>query len=62
MAEPRIQYAKTADGVNIAVQTVGAGKPIIVTPPPFGHAELEWQLPEFRRWNESLASARMMVR
>ncbi len=27
--EPRIQYAKTSDGVNIAYATVGSGAPLV---------------------------------
>ncbi len=32
MVEPRIQYAKTSDGVNIAYQVFGQGPPLVVTP------------------------------
>ncbi len=39
--EPRIQYAKTSDGVNIAYVSGGEGRPLISVPPPgFSHAEL----------------------
>ncbi|MEX0682397.1 MAG: adenylate/guanylate cyclase domain-containing protein [Dehalococcoidia bacterium] len=42
--EPRIQYAKTSDGVNIAYGEVGEGRPVISMPPPVsGHAELIWE-------------------
>ena len=43
--EPRIQYAKTTDGVSIAYATAGDGIPIIAMPVPgFSHAELSWQM------------------
>ncbi len=32
MAEPRIQYAQTKDGVNIAYWTLGKGMPLVVMP------------------------------
>ena len=52
--EPRIQYARTSDGVNIAYASIGEGRPIIATlPPGFSHAELNWQM--FRALNEALA-------
>jgi hypothetical protein len=39
--EPRIQYAKTADGVNIAFWTLGEGMPLVHMPnPPWRHIQL----------------------
>jgi len=61
--EPRIQYAQTADGVSIAFWTLGEGMPLVHMPRhPFSHVELEWQIPEMRRWYERLAQKRMLVR
>jgi len=61
--EPRIQYAQTADGVSIALWTLGEGMPLVHMPRhPFSHVELEWQFPEMRRWYERLAQKRMLVR
>jgi len=43
--QPRIQYAKTSDGVSIAYTTAGDGIPIIAMPAPgFSHAELSPQM------------------
>ena len=43
--KPRIQYAKTSDGVSIACATAGEGVPIVSMPVPgFSHAELSWQM------------------
>jgi pimeloyl-ACP methyl ester carboxylesterase len=61
--EPRIQYAKTADGVNIAFWTLGKGMPYVqMPPPPYSHIQLEWQDPGWRRWYERLAEKRKLVR
>ncbi len=61
--EPRIQYAQTEDGVSIAYWTLGKGMPLVAMPNmPFSHIQLEWQLPEYRRWYEGLAEKRMLVR
>jgi class 3 adenylate cyclase len=43
--EPKIQYARTSDGVSIAYWTAGEGRPLIsLTPPALSHAELIWEL------------------
>ncbi|TMF06340.1 MAG: alpha/beta hydrolase, partial [Chloroflexi bacterium] len=34
--EPRIQYARTSDGVSIAYAVLGEGTPIVLTTTPFG--------------------------
>jgi len=61
--EPRIQYARTADGVNIAFWTLGEGTPLVQMPWMLAtHIELEWQMPEVRRWYERLSEKRKLVR
>ena len=60
--EPRIQYAKTSDGVSIAYWTLGEGMPLVYLPPPFTHVQMEWQFPEMRRWYERLAEKRKLIR
>ena len=63
LMEPRIQYAKTADGVSIAFWTLGEGMPLVYMPTiPFSHIQLEWQTPESRSWYERLAQKRRLVR
>ncbi len=62
MEKPRIQYAQTRDGVNIAYWTMGEGEPLVYMPSmPFGHIELEWQVPENRRFCEELAKGGLLV-
>jgi class 3 adenylate cyclase len=60
--EPRIQYAKTADGVSIAFWTLGEGMPLVHMPHVVSHIQMEWEYPECRRWYERLAEKRMLVR
>jgi len=41
--EPRIQYAKTEDGVNIAYSVMGEGRAVVRVPsPPWTHVQREW--------------------
>ena len=57
-----VRYATTADGIRIAFTVTGTGAPLVYMPPiPFRHVELEWQLPEDRRWLERLGRDRMLV-
>jgi class 3 adenylate cyclase len=61
--EPRIQYAKTKDGISIAFWTIGEGMPLVATADPLlSHIQLEWQIPMLRSWYERLAKNRMVVR
>jgi class 3 adenylate cyclase len=61
--EPRTQYAQTADGVSIAFWTIGDGPPLVyLSNVIWSHAQLEWQLPEIRRWYERLAETRTLIR
>ena len=61
--EPRIQYAQSNDGVSIAFWTSGKGMPLVLMPTiPFSHLELEWQIPEYRRWYERILQTVNFVR
>ena len=60
--EPSIQYAQTNDGVNIAFWTLGEGEPLVHMPILISNIELEWQIPECRRWYERLARGRKLIR
>ncbi|MEE8385587.1 MAG: adenylate/guanylate cyclase domain-containing protein [Dehalococcoidia bacterium] len=61
--EPRIQYAKTKDGVSIAFWTMGKGLPLVnMHLGGWSHIQLEWEIPAFRRMFERLAQNRMLVR
>lgn len=61
--EPRIQYARTADGVSIAFAVSGAGPPLVSIPgPPDNHVGLEWQEPGRRASVEALSRYRTLIR
>jgi len=61
--EPRIQYAKTTDGVSIAYWTMGEGMPLVFAPtPPFSHVQREWQWSDYRAFYEALSRGRKLVR
>ncbi len=59
MTEPRIQYAKTTDGVNVAFTTLGKGMPFVSLPlMPFSHFQLTLQLDSQA---ERKAKVRMLI-
>ena len=61
--EPRIQYAKTKDGVSIAYCVMGEGRPLVLTQAwPFCHLEAEWWVPTYRLWHERLAEKTRLIR
>jgi class 3 adenylate cyclase len=61
--EPRIQYAKTKDGVSIAYWSIGEGPPVVYAlGPHMSHCQLEWQLPEFRTLWERFGRRRQFIR
>ena len=60
--EPRVQYARTGDGVNIAFWTLGKGTPFVHLTPGTTASDGEWEMPECRSWYERLASKWKLVR
>jgi len=62
--EPRIQYARTKDGVSIACWAIGEGPPLVwMGDAVFSHVSLEWHIPECRTSYESLvAQGRKLIR
>jgi len=63
--EPRIHYAKTSDGVNIAYCTMGDGPPFLWMPPsgmPLSHLQAEWQHSYLRAGNERVARHWTLIR
>ena len=61
--EPRIQYAQTTDGVNIALWALGEGPPLVCMPPvPLSHIQAEWHNPDWRGWYEWLGRNRKLIR
>ncbi len=63
VVEPRIQYAKTSDGLNIAFATYGEGLPLVWSHDPVtSHVQREWQIPIIRAAFAAFAAQRMLVR
>ena len=61
--EPRIQYAKTKDGLNIAYYVIGDGEPLVfLSGGTMSHIQLEWQTPQKRDFYSVLTEGRSIVR
>jgi len=60
--EPRIQYAKTSDGVSIAYYAMGQGTPFVMMNLPNSHLQMEWQMSDVRQGYEAVARLGMLVR
>jgi pimeloyl-ACP methyl ester carboxylesterase len=59
--KPRIQYARTSDGVSIAYHAIGDG-PALVYLIPVSLLVKEWAYPEQRAWLERLAQHHRVIR
>jgi class 3 adenylate cyclase/pimeloyl-ACP methyl ester carboxylesterase len=60
---PRVQYVTTSDGVDIAYSVSGEGPAVVyLQGPPFSHVEREWEVPNYRAYNETLAHRRRLVK
>ena len=60
--EPRIQYAKTSDGVSIAFSVTGGGFPLVhVGWGIYSHLEMQWRIPECRDWYQRLARKHKLI-
>lgn len=61
---PRVRYTKASDNVHIAYWELGEGPPLVYMPAtPFSHVQMEWDMPEWRRWYERLiASGHTLIR
>jgi DNA-binding SARP family transcriptional activator/pimeloyl-ACP methyl ester carboxylesterase len=57
-----VQFCKTADGVQIAYASVGAGMPIIKAANWLNHLEYDWESPVWRHVFRALAENRQLVR
>ena len=59
--EPRIQYAKTSDGVSIAYAKTGEGPPLVMCPMSSEQFSLFQQIPEVGSYYERLGKGRLLV-
>jgi class 3 adenylate cyclase len=63
MAEPRIQYTKTSDGISIAYWTMGQGPPLVYLAGMLSsHTRMELQRPSVRSFYERLSQQRQLIR
>lgn len=60
--DQRIGYVQLDGGVAVAFAVAGSGPFLIVPPPWVSHLELAWAIPAERRFWESLADQRSLVR
>jgi class 3 adenylate cyclase/pimeloyl-ACP methyl ester carboxylesterase len=60
--EPRIQYAKTSDGVSVAYYAMGHGTPFVCMNLPNSHLQMEWQMSDVRQGYEATARLGTLVR
>jgi pimeloyl-ACP methyl ester carboxylesterase/DNA-binding CsgD family transcriptional regulator len=60
--EQRLGTTLTPDGVEVAYATAGAGPPLLFVGGWLSHLELSWALPAERRFLESLARGRTLLR
>ena len=60
--EPRLQYAKTKDGVSIAYYAIGQGPAVLYLAMPQSHLEAEWQIDPLRRAFTAAAQRSTFVR
>ena len=56
MSTPELLFAETSDGVRIGYQRLGSGASTIIVAEELQHTVVRWELPEFRRAFEYLAS------
>jgi len=63
MAEPRVKYASTSDGVSIAfADTGGEGVPLLyMRGSPFTHVQQEWKQANYKFWYENVFAARRLI-
>ena len=60
--EPRIQYAKTSDGVSIAFTTMGEGEPLVLMPtPPISHVGKAATVPSLWQFLTALGEVSRLV-
>jgi pimeloyl-ACP methyl ester carboxylesterase len=60
--QQRIGRVSTADGTELAVGSVGSGRPVLYVSGWLSHLERGWELPEERAFCESLAQGCRLVR
>jgi len=62
MAQPKIRFCKSPDGVRIAYSVAGAGPPMLQAPSWLTHLELDWSSPTWIDWLRELSAHHTLVR
>jgi TolB-like protein/pimeloyl-ACP methyl ester carboxylesterase/Tfp pilus assembly protein PilF len=62
LAEQRIRFCTSRDGVRIAFAAAGQGPPLVRVNNWFTHLEIDWDSPVWRHWLEAFVERRMLVR
>jgi pimeloyl-ACP methyl ester carboxylesterase/DNA-binding CsgD family transcriptional regulator len=62
IAEQRIRFCSSADGVRIAYATTGTGPPLVKAATWLTHLEFDWQSPLWRHWLTELSRDHTFVR
>lgn len=62
MADQKLGFCTTADGVRICYATVGEGPPLVKAPNWLTHLEFEWQSPIWSHWWEELSAHHTLIR
>ena len=62
MADQKLGFCTTTDGVRICYATVGDGPPLVKPPNWLSHLEFEWQSPVWSHWWEKLSANHTVIR
>ena len=62
MADQKLGFCTTTDGVRICYATVGEGPPLVKAPNWLTHLEFEWQSPIWSHWWEELSAHHTLIR
>lgn len=60
--QQRIDRLRLSDGTSVSYAVAGSGPPLVYLPGWVSHVELGWALPVERRFYESLATGRTLIR
>jgi len=62
MADQKLGFCTTEDGVRICYATVGEGPPLVKAPNWLSHLEFEWQSPVWGHWWEEISAHHTLIR
>ena len=62
MADQKLGFWTTDDGVRICYATVGEGPPLVKAPNLLSHIEFEWHNPVWSHWWEELSANHTVIR